>query len=106
MGGGGNLPKCVPSILAGGGNWVVVVICQNVCPRFWSGSGFWVVAGFRGVGGRWDSGFRISLERKLINDLFNLYYTALFYSIFLFFAFFPFMHTFFSRPLFWRLLKI
>ena len=24
-------------------NWVVVVICQNVCPRFWPGGGNWVV---------------------------------------------------------------
>ena len=84
----------------------VVVICKNVCDRFWPGGRFWVVAGFRGLGGRWVFGFRISLERKLISILFNLYYIALFYSIFLFFAFFPFMHTFFSRPLFWRLLKI
>jgi hypothetical protein len=33
----------VRSILAGGGNWVVVVICQNVCDRFSPGGGNWVV---------------------------------------------------------------
>jgi len=27
----------------GGGNWVVVLICQNVCPRFWPDIGNWVV---------------------------------------------------------------
>ena len=41
----------------GGGNWVVVVICKNVCPRFWPGGGNWGVGVFGGFGGRRVSGF-------------------------------------------------
>ena len=78
----------------------VVVICQNVCPRFWPGSGFWVVAGFRGVGGRWDSGFRISLERKLTNGLFKFILYIKFFFLLFRVRIFSNISTFFTRPLF------
>ena len=68
--------------------------------------GWWVVAGFRGVGGRWDSGFRISLDRKITIGFWWIYLCGNLYFIHISVGNSNIYIPLFTRSLFWRLLKI